>query len=116
MHDAAVEPAESFLVNGAPHHDRADRHVAAAQRFRNRDDVRLEIVIFKTPPAAGAAEPGLHLVANQQRAMLPAKMLRLAKKVVPRKLHPFSLHRFDHDCRETARCKLRLERRKIAGL
>ena len=52
---------------------RADRH-AVAERLRHRHDVGAHVAAVLEPePAPGAAEPGLHLVDDQQRLALVAQ-------------------------------------------
>ena len=46
---------------------------------------------------AGAPEAGLHFVADEQRAVLAAKLLRAVKEIVSRKLHALALHRLDDE-------------------
>ena len=75
------------LERGAVHHDlvhgrvdraedlvrrehRADRDVAAGQRLGHGDDVRPHVLVLVGEELAGPAEPGLHLVADQQRPVL----------------------------------------------
>ena len=64
MHDTTVHPAEGLLVNVAPGHNRAARHVAAAQGLRERDDVRLEVPMLEPKHLAGSSETGLDFVAR----------------------------------------------------
>ena len=68
-------PAERFLVDGAAGDDRRAGHVAAAQRLRHGDDVRLEVPMLEAPPACRAAEAGLHFIADEQRAVSAAETL-----------------------------------------
>src|ERR1043166_8781488 len=113
MHHAAVEPAEGLLVHLPSRDDRRARHVAAAQRFRDRDDVRLQPPVFEAPPATRAAETGLHFVADEKRPRLATKMLGLRVKVVLRELHTLALHRLDNERRDVPLFELRLERGEI---
>ena len=114
MHHAAIQPAESFLIHLAPRDDRRARHVAAAQRFRDGDDVRLEVPIFKPPPAPRATEARLHFVADEKRARVAAEFLRLQVKVVLRKLHALALHGLDDERGNVALFELRLQRGEVA--
>src|ERR1700730_3526332 len=95
MNDSPVQPAEHFLINGPPGHNRPARNKSSAQTLRDRDDVRLKIPVLKGPPFPGAPHPALHFVANHQRSMRPAERLRSLIKIVTRKIHAFPLNRFE---------------------
>ena len=77
---------------------RADRQTVA-ERLRHRDDVGADVAAVLEPePAAGAPEPGLHLVDDEQRLALvaePADRLEVAGR---RGLHAaFALDRLEQD-------------------
>ena len=85
MHHAAVQPAEGLLVDVAPRHDRAARHVAAAQatsRAVMMSGSRSQC--SKPHHLAGAAEAGLDFVADEERAVFAAELLRFAGRNRPR--------------------------------
>ena len=52
--------------------DRADRH-AAAEALGERHHVGRDVVVLVTEPRAGAADAGLHLVEDQDRAGVVAQ-------------------------------------------
>ena len=100
MHHAAIHPAESLLVDVAPRHDRAARDVAAAQGFGERDDVRFQVPMLEAEHLAGASEAGLDFIADEERSVFPAKLLRANKKVAARIIHSLALHRLDDESRD----------------
>ena len=53
--------------------DQPAQRDAAGQRLRQRDDVRLDVPVLVGVPLAGAAHAGLHLVEDQQHAVLVAE-------------------------------------------
>src|SRR6184192_4033704 len=89
MHDATVHSAECFLIDIAPRHNRAARHVTAAQRLCKRDDVRLKIPMLEAKHFAGAAQSGLHFIGNQQRPIFTESSCARTKKSVLGDLQPF---------------------------
>ena len=103
VNDAAVHPRKSFLVDFAPADDRARRHVTAAQRFRQRDDVRLQIPVLEPEHLAGPTETGLHFIRNQQRPIFAAKLLRAREEIALGCLATFTLDRLDHEPSHVAR-------------
>src|ERR1700730_12098748 len=103
MHDTSIHSAESFLINFETRYDSAARHVTAAQGFRQRDDVRLDVPMLEAKHLSGAAKSGLHFVGNEERAILAAKFLRAHKKICLGRFAAFALHRFDHEGRDVAR-------------
>src|SRR5581483_5067733 len=62
-----LERVEDRLVHRAAQQQRPDRDVAARERLRDRDQVRLEPPVLAGEHAAGAAETGLHLVEAEER-------------------------------------------------
>src|SRR6202011_2588869 len=109
MHDAAIHPAESFLINLAPRYDRAARHISAAQCFRERDDVRFEIPMLETKHFTGATQPGLHFIGNQERPVWAAKLLGPLEKIAFGRLTTLALHRLDHECGHITRAQLAIQ-------
>src|ERR1700737_2042884 len=103
MDNATVHPRKRFLINVASSHDRAAWDIAAAQRFGQRDDVRLQIPMLETEHFSRAPESGLHLVGNEQRPVLATKFLRPHKKIGPGRLAAFALHRLDYERGHVAR-------------
>ncbi|MEY2493434.1 MAG: hypothetical protein QOH24_2385, partial [Verrucomicrobiota bacterium] len=86
MDNATVHSTERFLVNLAPGHNRAARDVTAAQAFRQGDDVWLQVPMLEAEHFPRAAKSGLDFVANQQRAVPPAKFLGAFKEIRFRRL------------------------------
>src|SRR5437867_8540772 len=106
MHHATVHSRKRFLINLAPGYDRAAWDVAAAQRFRQCDDVRFQIPMLETEHFSGAAKSGLHFVGNEERTVLAAKFLRPRKEICPRSLAALALNGFDHERGHVTRAKL----------
>lgn len=59
----------------------------AAEALAEDDDVRLDPEMLKAVKAAAAAEPDLHLVADEQDAVVPADEFDLAEEAVGRDDH-----------------------------
>ena len=76
---------------------RTDRD-AVAERLRHRDDVGPHAIgVLEPEPLAGAAEPGLHLVDDQQRLALVAQRAHRREVAVGRGDHAaLALDRFEH--------------------
>ena len=83
--DAAVHARKGLLVNRAARDDGRRGHVTAAERLGQREDVGLEAPVLEGEPFAGAAEAGLHLVADEERAVLAAERLRAVVVIVLRR-------------------------------
>ena len=101
--DAAVHARKGLLVNRAPRDDRRRGHVTAAQRLGQGEDVGLQAPVLEGEPFAGAAEAGLHLVADEKRAVLAAERLRAVVVIVLRELHALALHQLDDKRRRRRR-------------
>jgi len=97
VNDTTIHPAESPLVDFAASDDRATRHVAATQTLRESNDVGLEIPVLKPEHFSGATEPGLDFVAEQQRSVFPAKLLRPFEEIGRRRFAAFALDRLDDE-------------------
>ena len=59
--------------------NRTDRHHAAAKRLRAGHKVRRNALMVHAEPFAGTADAGLHLISNQQCALLLADFLHLTQ-------------------------------------
>src|SRR6266567_9119219 len=103
MDHATIHPAESLLINLAPRHNRAARHVAAAQRLGQRDDVRLEIPMLEAKHFPGAAKSGLHFIGNEQRPVFAAKLLRANEEIGLRRFTALALNSLNDEGRDVAR-------------
>src|SRR5437588_6801245 len=97
MNDAPVHSRKRFLINLAPGHDCAARHVAAAQCFRKGDDVRLEVPMLETEHFSGASKSGLDFIGNEKRAAFPAKLLCANEEIGLGGLAALALNGFDHE-------------------
>ena len=97
MQERVVEQHREDLLR---RHRRADRHHAAAERFRQTQDVRLNVLMLAGEHLAGAAHTGLHFVEDQQGAKLVAQFAH--RRQIPRRRQdhpPFALNRLkDHRC------------------
>ena len=81
---------------GPPDHRRQWK--AAAKRFRDRDDVRLEIVMLAGKKSPGTAESGLDLIGNQNDAVLASDACQLFEEACGRRHEAaFTEDRFDDD-------------------
>src|SRR5262249_12585807 len=106
MHYTPVHARKCFLVNVAPRDDGAAWHVTSAQTLRDRDDVRLQIPMLKTKHLAGASEPRLHFVINEQCSEFAAKLLAPHKEIRFRRLAAFALNGLDNKRRHIATTQL----------
>ena len=79
---------ERVRLECAPHvraaHERADRHHAAAERFRDGEDVWNDAPMVHRPQLARAAEPGLHLVGDEEHSVPVAHLAQPRPEVVAR--------------------------------
>ena len=87
MHVGALERSHGLLEDLAARDHRGDRHVAAAERLADEHEVRLEPPVLEREPPAGASEPGLDLVDDEQRAVAPAQLLRALQVALRRERH-----------------------------
>ncbi len=75
---------------------RANRHHAAAQRFRQAQNVRLNVLVLAGKHPTGAPHPGLHFVEDQQRAKLIAQLTHGGQVALWRQNHAaFTLNRLE---------------------
>src|SRR5439155_1421361 len=81
------------------HQQRADGHVAARQRFRNRHEVGLEPPVLEREQPSRAAEARLNLVHGEERPVTATQLLRTLQIAVRRQVHAHPLDRRDEDGR-----------------
>ena len=99
----AVDDLADRVGNANP----AERHVAARDAFGELHDVRLDAVVLQAEPSTRAAEPGDHLVGNQQHVVSRADLTD-AREVVRRRDDDTSrpLHRFGDERRHRFRTRV----------
>ena len=92
--------------------NRTDRHHAAAKRLRAGHKVRRNALMVHAEPFAGTADAGLHLISNQQCALLLADFLHLTQIALRRydnaalalnRLQNHSSRIFIHSCLNSRR-------------
>ena len=118
------------LERGAVHHDpvhrgvdllehrplgqhRADRHEPAGQRLGHGDDVGGDVLVLVGEELAGAAEPALHLVADEQRAVLVQQFRGRGEEAVGRHVHALALDGLDDERRDVAATEFGVERVEV---
>ena len=93
-----AEPAGLGRVHDLGPADHRRQWKAAAKRFRDRDDVRLELVMLARKKSAGTAESGLDLVGNENDAALASDARQLFEETCGRRHEAaFTEDRFDDD-------------------
>jgi len=107
--DAAVHARKSFLINRAARDDGRRGHVTAAERLGDSEDVGLQVPVLEGEPLARAAEAGLHLVADEERAVLAAQGLRAVVVIVLREFDALALDQFHDEGRDVALLQLVLK-------
>ncbi len=108
-----VRAGRERLVEPLLHEERADGH-AAREALGERDRVALHAVVLRAQPATGAADARLHLVEEEQRAVLVADLPQLLQVAGRRGEHAsLALHRLDHDARDV-RAHHRAHRRGVS--
>src|SRR5207253_4016111 len=96
------------------HHQRADRDVAAGERLRDGNEIRLEPPVLEREHLPGAAKARLHLVDAEERPVLPAERLRTLEVAGRRQVHAFSLDGLDEEERDVLAPQLLLECIEVA--
>ena len=76
----AVAAGREHVHHRPVRQERADRQQAAAQRLAQNQPIGPDALVFKRKPAAGAAQPGLHFVQDQQHVLPRAPVAQLGKK------------------------------------
>jgi hypothetical protein len=104
-----LERVEHGLVHRLRHEQRADRDVAAGQRLRDGNEIRLDAPVLEREQLPRSAEAGLHLVDAEERAEGPAQLLRAFEVAGRRQVHSLSLHRLDEEERHVLVPQLALE-------
>ena len=90
---ARLEPRRCVIRD----EQRADRQ-AVRKAFRERDRVGLHAELLPREEAAGAADARLHLVEDQQRAVLVRERARLCEELGRERMDAaFALHRLEQD-------------------
>ena len=79
---------------------RADRHMAAGQRLGEQHHVGLDVPVLDREEVAGAADAGLDLVGDEQRAVFLAERGRARQKLVGRQVDALALDRLDDEGRD----------------
>ena len=83
-------------------HGHAERH-AGGDALGEDNDIRMKIEVLEGEHFSSAAHPALHLVSDQQNAILAGDLLQGRKEIRRRNnISAFSLNRFDHDRRNLA--------------
>ena len=83
-------------------HQTADRD-AAAERFRQCDDVGLDVPVLMSEPFSGSAETALDFVDDQQSAVLFAEALGFEEEAVGDDFAGLALHGLDDESRHLLR-------------
>src|SRR5260370_25858395 len=86
--------------NVAPRGAGAAGDVPAAERLRQRDNVRLQVPMLEAKHFPRATKPGLHLVGNQKRSIFAAKLLRANKEIGLRRFAALPLNGLDDKRRD----------------
>ena len=113
VHDGAIHAVEHLVEDAFARQHRADRHVAAGQRLRQQHHVGLDIPVLDREESSGAADPGLDLVGDEQRAVLPAERGGARQKFVGRHVDALALDRLDDEGGDLARRQRLLERCEV---
>ena len=64
--------ADNDFSNAIRHHHRAHRQIAGGESFRDRHQIRLDVVVMRTEPFAGATEAADHFVSDKKNLTLGA--------------------------------------------
>ena len=113
MHHRAVHAVEHLVVDRLAHQHRADRHVAAGQRLGEQHHVGLDVPVLAGEEFSGAADAGLDLVDDEQRAVAAAERFGALEIVVVGQDHALALDRLDHERRHLAVRQRAVERGEI---
>ena len=113
MADRVLERVEDAVVHRFRHQQRPHRHVAAGERLRDRDQIRLEPPVLEREQLAGAPEAGLHLVDAEERPVAAAELLRAGQVTIVRELRSMPLNGLDDEDRHVLAAERRLERLQI---
>jgi hypothetical protein len=114
VHHDPVHRGVDLVEDPALGQHRADRHVPAAQGLGHGHDVRHDLLVLVGEELAGAAEPALHLVADEQRAVLVQQRGRRGQEAVRRHVHALALDGLDDQRGDVALAQLGLERVQVA--
>ena len=112
--DRVLQRVEDGVEHLGPEERRPDRHVAARQRLRQREDVRLEPPVLEREELAGAPEAGLHLVDAEERPVAAAQLLRALEVARRRQEDAVADDRLDDEERDVLGAQLGLERVEVA--
>ena len=100
----AAEAARIRRVHDRGPADDARQREAAGERFGDGDEVGLDAGILDAEHLAGAREAGLHLVGDQQDAVLVADRAQRLEQFGRRRMEAaLALHRLDDDRRDVDR-------------
>src|SRR4051812_22214185 len=114
MDVGALQRSHRPLVDLPPSDHGGHRHVAAAQRLSHEHEVRLEAPMLEREPPAGASQPCLNLVDDEQRAVAPAQLMRGPEVTRGRQRDHAALYRLDDERGHVLRPQLLLEPVEIA--
>ena len=79
VHHGLVHAVEDFFIDGSPQQHGPDRHMAAGERLGDQHHVGFDVPMFDRQKPAGAAEPGLNFVGNEQGSVARAKLGGVAR-------------------------------------
>ena len=97
VHHGALHAVEDRVEDLPGRQQGADRDVAARERLRQSDQVGLEAPVLGGEEAAGAAEAGLHLVRDEERAVPAAELLGAREAVGGRDPDALALDRLEDE-------------------
>ena len=109
MNDCADHGVEDFVEDPFVGQHRADRHMAAGQRFGEQHHVGLDAPVLARKKPAGPTKPRLDFVGNEQGSVFSAEFKRSLQIAVVRKDDAFSLDRLDEESRDRARSQRLLQ-------
>src|ERR1039458_5872630 len=110
----ALHTVEHAVTDRRRHEDPTDRREAARERLRDADDVGVKAPVLEREEAPGASEPRLHLVADEQRAVLAAGLLRAGEIALRGQVDALALDRLDDEGGDVLARELAPQRLEIA--
>ena len=109
-----LERVEDAFVDGLRHQQRADGDVAAGERLRDGDEIRLEPPVLEREQLSGPPEARLHLVDREERLIPAAQLLRSFQVAGRRQVDAVALYRLEQEQSHVLAAQLALERVEIA--
>src|SRR6266403_5511674 len=103
MYDGAIHAVKRLLEDPPLPQDSADRHESTRECLRKEHEIRVDAGFSRSEECTGATDARLHLVGDEEGAVLAAKSRSLCEVTLRRYIHSLPLNRLYEERGNVAR-------------